>query len=173
VDENKESEDRKDVLIGRITGAEVVARVERLVERAKTDRDYVLSTIREEQQRVTNLIEFGSACEFFLVNEPKMDAKAVDKWLVQPHVRQMLTLISGECGVRFLDSTPASTYEEVLKSYPEVLGIEKIGPIVHPTRVALTGKTTGPGLFELMAILGPERIKQRIARALTYLPEGN
>jgi hypothetical protein len=44
--------------------------------------------------------------------------------------------------------------------------MEKLGPIVHPTRVAMSGKTYGPGLFELMAVLGPERVRARAARVL-------
>ena len=44
-------------------------------------------------------------------------------------------------------------------------GLEKLGPAVHPTRVALTGKTAGPGLFELMEVLGPDRMIQRLQRA--------
>ena len=56
--------------------------------------------------------------------------------------------------------------EMFLRSCGEKLGLEKLGPIVHPVRVALTGKTTGPGLFELMSHLGPERMKRRLARAL-------
>jgi len=40
--------------------------------------------------------------------------------------------------------------------------------IVHPTRVALTGKTVGPGLFELMAVLGRERVLQRLDQAIAW-----
>jgi glutamyl-tRNA synthetase len=37
--------------------------------------------------------------------------------------------------------------------------------LIHPARVALTGKTTGPGLFELTEILGRERAVVRLRRA--------
>jgi hypothetical protein len=37
--------------------------------------------------------------------------------------------------------------------------------------VALTGKTVGPGLFELMSVLGPVRMVQRLERAKRMLPE--
>ncbi|MCH7945108.1 MAG: hypothetical protein IIC73_03720, partial [Armatimonadetes bacterium] len=52
----------------------------------------------------------------------------------------------------------------------ESAGIEKFGHVVHPTRVALTGKTVGPGLFELMALLGPARITKRVERGKGLLP---
>jgi glutamyl-tRNA synthetase len=41
--------------------------------------------------------------------------------------------------------------------------------IVHPTRVALTGKTVGPGLFELMALLGKDRVNRRLEAAVEYV----
>jgi len=43
----------------------------------------------------------------------------------------------------------------------------KIGPIIHPVRVALTGQSIGLGLFDALAILGKERCLRRIERAMT------
>ena len=45
-------------------------------------------------------------------------------------------------------------------------GFDKLGPVVHPLRVALTGRTVGPGLFELMALLGADRIAHRADAAM-------
>ena len=95
-----------------------------------------------------------------------MDQKAVDKWFGQDHVRELLEHIKATCGCKQLT---VEDYKENLTQFQTSHGFEKLGPIVHPTRVALTGKTAGPGLFELMAVLGPERISQRIDRALTFL----
>ncbi|HCE00210.1 MAG TPA: glutamate--tRNA ligase, partial [Armatimonadetes bacterium] len=63
--------------------------------------------------------------------------------------------------------------EALLRQYAERAGFEKLGPVVHPTRVALTGKTAGPGLFELMAVLGPERMAPRLRRALEIARSGS
>ena len=41
----------------------------------------------------------------------------------------------------------------------------KAGDLVHPVRVALTGKTIGPGLFETMTVLGQEKTVQRLQEA--------
>ena len=40
--------------------------------------------------------------------------------------------------------------------------------LIHPARVALTGKTTGPGLFELTEVLGRDRAVERLRRAAAY-----
>jgi glutamyl/glutaminyl-tRNA synthetase len=36
--------------------------------------------------------------------------------------------------------------------------------LIHPVRVALTGKTIGPGLFEVIYYLGRERVRERLAK---------
>ena len=46
----------------------------------------------------------------------------------------------------------------------------KTGVLVHPTRVACCGKTAGPSLYHLMAILGKEKVFERIDKALHKMP---
>ena len=41
--------------------------------------------------------------------------------------------------------------------------------VIHPLRVALTGKTVGPGLFELIEVLGKERVLARLDRAIALI----
>lgn len=138
-----------------------------LAKAAKEDELLVAEAITLEQERVTTLAEFGEACEFFLVEQPEMDSKAVEKWFGQAHVEPLLKALK-----EFLigkDNVSVEDCEVFLRGQMEALGQEKLGPIVHPTRVALTGKTVGPGLFELMSVLGPARMISRIDRALGML----
>ena len=59
----------------------------------------------------------------------------------------------------------AQKLETLFQSLAEELGI-KWGLLIHPTRVALSGRTYGPGLFEMMELLGKEKCLER----LTHLP---
>ncbi len=138
-------------------------RICRLRDAAIADRDYVLDCLKLVQERVTTLADLGEACEFFLVEEPPMDEKSREKWLTQPHVPELFSAL-----VESLDEeTPTvESCEAFVRRYAEEHGFEKLGPIVHPIRVALTGKTSGPGLFELMAVLGAARMRSRIERAV-------
>lgn len=128
------------------------------------DRSYLLEAVKLEQERVQTLADFGEALEFFLVDVPVMDAKAEAKWLTQGHVPALLeTLLGRSEAVPTTLEAAAAFWDETLRSFQTEQGFEKLGPVVHPTRVVLTGKTFGPGLFELMAVLGPERIRRRVA----------
>ncbi len=143
-----------------VVGRDILAQLDRI---PQGEREYVIAAIREEQARVQILSEFGEALEFFLVDEPPMDSKATAKWLEVPHVQELLSFLLSK-----LDETAVShdAYEALLKGWAAEHGMEKLGPVVHPVRVALTGKTKGPGLYELMAILGPDRMRTRLERAL-------
>ena len=120
-----------------------------------------------EQERVLTLSEFASATAFFLEDEPPMDEKAVHKWFGQPHVGELFDYLIS----RYSESETASVEwnESLIRRFAEDHKFEKLGPVVHPVRVALTGKTVGPGLFELMSVLGPSRMVKRLKRAKSML----
>ena len=63
-----------------------------------------------------------------------------------------------------------ATLEDAMRTFVETEGI-KIGQIVHPVRVAVTGKAVGFGLFDGLAILGRDACVARIDRALKRLAE--
>ena len=60
---------------------------------------------------------------------------------------------------------PAAT-EAALRQVAEVRGL-KAGPLIHAVRVAMTGKAVSPGLFEVLALLGRDRVRARLARAVS------
>ena len=131
-----------------------------LGEHLESEPDYAISAIRLEQERVLRLSEFGEACSFFFEDPVTMDLYASKKWLAQAYVHDLFNKI--------LEKLPnqrnltESDCEDAIKEIASELGFEKLGPVVHPTRVALTGRTFGPGLWELMTVLGYKRIERRL-----------
>jgi glutamyl-tRNA synthetase len=59
----------------------------------------------------------------------------------------------------------AHALEELMRRFVEAEAI-KMGEIVHSVRVAVTGKSVGPGLFDCLELLGRQRCLQRIEQAL-------
>ena len=55
-----------------------------------------------------------------------------------------------------------------MKSTATQLGL-KVGALVHPTRLAVTGSNAGPSLYHLLEILGKEKVLERIDHALAIL----
>ena len=62
----------------------------------------------------------------------------------------------------------ADTIQATFKATALELGV-KVGKLVHPVRLACTGKTKGPSLYDLMAILGQKRVLKEIDRALEQM----
>lgn len=61
----------------------------------------------------------------------------------------------------------AATLEATLKETAVKLG-NKTGELVHPARVAASGRSVGPGLYEMLEILGKERTLARFERGIQY-----
>jgi glutamyl-tRNA synthetase len=61
----------------------------------------------------------------------------------------------------------AADIEATLKATAKELGV-KAGALVHPTRLACTGKQIGPSLYHLMEALGKDRTLARLGRALAH-----
>jgi glutamyl-tRNA synthetase len=67
-----------------------------------------------------------------------------------------------------LSKFDANTLNDTLKAVAAALGIT-VGVLVHPTRIAATGRTVGPSLYHLLEVLGKERVLQRLDRALARM----
>ena len=44
-----------------------------------------------------------------------------------------------------------------------------LGKVIHPTRLALTGRTVSPGMFDVMVLLGKEKTLERMHKAIEYI----
>ena len=102
--------------------------------------------------------------EFFL-NDDQLayDASAFDKHLRQGDGAALLARFRDRLAVAELFDAP--TLESLMQEFVAQQQI-KIGQIIHPVRVAVTGKSIGLGLFDTLAILGQERCLRRIEWAL-------
>jgi glutamyl-tRNA synthetase len=103
--------------------------------------------------------------DFYSLDEQlTYDAAALEKRVAKPPAAcELLASFSKELGT--VEPYDAPTLEKMLHAFVEERGL-KIGDVVHAVRVAVTGKAVGFGLFETLAILGRERCRRRIARAL-------
>jgi len=130
------------------------------------DRAYVQRVVEVLGDRIKVGQDVVSAGAFFFVDDVEYDPAAVDQYLRDPAALDVLARLRERLAAGpELDRVAA---EKVVRELAGVLGVHSRA-IIHPARVALTGRTTGPGLFELMALLGKDRMVRRLDRALTLL----
>jgi glutamyl-tRNA synthetase len=117
------------------------------------------------QPRSKTLTEMAAAARFYFLDEPEMDQKAVAKFLT-PEVRDMLnqTADALEAVPEFTQPALEAVFKKIMEDYH--LGF---GKIAQPLRVAVTGTTVSPGIFEMLLVLGKDRTIQRIRLAATRI----
>ncbi|HEY2774380.1 MAG TPA: glutamate--tRNA ligase [Candidatus Binatia bacterium] len=113
------------------------------------------------RERARTLAELSAALGPVVRASVEYDAAAVAKFLGAPE-RARLRELAGELGT--LEPWDAASIENELRAYCEGEGI-KLGGIAQPLRVALTGGTASPGIFELCDVLGRDRVLARIRSA--------
>jgi len=99
----------------------------------------------------------------FLVDLPPLDEAAVQQRLAKPGAGDLLRRFAAALGS--VEPFEPAEIEQALKRVVEEAGV-KVGDLVHAVRVAVTGKTVGPGLYDCLAILGRQPSLARIERAL-------
>ena len=79
--------------------------------------------------------------------------------LLTPEARALLDKVSEDLGQA--EPWTAETTEQAVRAFAERKGI-KLGAVAQPVRAALTGRTTSPGIFEVLAVLGKDESLGRL-----------
>jgi glutamyl-tRNA synthetase len=123
----------------------------------------MLATLRERAKTLVELVDFA---KFYLSDEIATDAKAAAKFL-KPEIKEQLATLATELDSLdgdFSETSVQSAFERVLGRY----GM-KLGQLAQPVRVALTGGTVSPGIYEVIAVLGRERTVSRLRGAIAKI----
>lgn len=132
----------------------------------KPDNDTSLDLAVETlQPRAKTLVEMAESIEFYFKENVEFEEKAAKKFL-KPAILDPLKK-TGEL-IEALDSFTEKNLEEIFKTIMEENDL-KFGKIAQPVRVALTGTTVSPGIFEMILALGKEKTAQRIKKAVQYI----
>ncbi|HEU4895756.1 MAG TPA: glutamate--tRNA ligase [Acidimicrobiia bacterium] len=118
------------------------------------------------QERTKLLPEAGEQVTFLFEDFANFDEASWEKVMTKEGVRDVLD--AGASALRDLDSWDAGSVETALRAVPENLGIGA-GKVFQPLRVAVTGSSVSPPLFESIGALGRDRTLQRIERARNEL----
>jgi len=127
--------------------------------------DYLAKAIRTLQPRVHTLVELAEAMKFYMVESVDYDPSAAKKFLTESMRAPFARLIVVLEGLETFDE---ANLERVFRQVVDEMGI-KLGKIAQPVRVALTGGTASPGLFEVIDALGRETVLKRLRQALDFM----
>ena len=126
---------------------------------------YVTAIVEAAADRIKVAGDILEYSDFFIPADQLIyDEKALEKRLIKPpEAVELLTDFRQDLAAT--ESFDANSLERLLRDFVDTRGI-KIGQVIHALRVAVTGKSVGFGMFEILEILGRERSLARIDRAL-------
>ncbi len=160
------------VYIRKLTTGELVKAVEPFLRRRPDPADrspdapdpaYLESVLALERERLKTLAEAPAAIAFFFEDPPVYDDAAVNKWLRRPDSVEQLSRILEAFSQLAEWNAPA--LEAAITNLAQAVGTKR-SEFIHPTRVACTGRTVGPSLFDSLAVLGRDRVLGRLKYSL-------
>ncbi len=122
-------------------------------------RQQWLAAMPSLKERAKTLLDLIDGARFLLADRPiPLDEKAAA--LLTPDARMLLRDIGAE--LASVDPWTTEGTERAVRSFAETKGA-KLGTVAQPLRAALTGRTTSPGIFEVLEVLGKAESLARVA----------
>ncbi|MDB5656167.1 MAG: glutamate--tRNA ligase [Tardiphaga sp.] len=124
-----------------------------------TSRAQLLQAMPQLKERAKTLIELIDSSYFIFADRPlTMEPKAAA--LLTQETRALIGKLRD--ALEQVTDWTAATTEAATRAFAEANGL-KLGAVAQPLRVALTGKTTSPGIFDVLAVLGRQECLARLA----------
>jgi len=124
--------------------------------------EFLLSIIGAMKERVSFIKEFITNCQYFYTAPMEYEQKSIEKnWNSETpnHLRKIRNAFTS------LRNPIKEDFELELTNVATEFNIGK-GKLIHPLRLAISGISTGPGVFDIVTILGKEEVVKRIDTAL-------
>lgn len=148
-------------------GSEILKMLREEIEKSEYNNEdlsdeYLLEIIEAMRERVSFVNEYLSKSPYFFEDVTSYDESVISKRWKEETPQHMLALADA---YENMEGNAKEDFESVLRSTAESFGVGA-GKLIHPVRVATSGMGTGPGVFDLLYILGKEKVVSRIRKAV-------
>ena len=129
-----------------------------LARERRTWFESVIELLKPRARKLSHIVEMARP---FLEDEVEYDAKAVRKHLkpeILPHLSAWRERLES------IDPFDEPTIEAALRDLAEARDL-KAAKLIHATRVAVVGRAASPGLFDVLALVGRDRVLRRLSAA--------
>lgn len=124
--------------------------------------DYLLQVISAMKERVSFIREYLTKSPYFFAAPVEYDRSSVEKNWKEETALQMQKLNEA---FSLIKNPVNEEFESALSKIAEELNIGK-GKLIHPLRLAVSGMSSGPGVFDILSIIGKEETLRRIESAI-------
>jgi len=121
-------------------------------------RTQLLQAMPSLKERAKTLIELIDGAYFIFADRPlEIEPKALA--VLTPENRELIGRLRQ--ALEAVEPWTAETTEAAMRAFAETNGL-KLGAVAQPLRAALTGRTTSPGIFDVLAVLGRQQCLARL-----------
>jgi len=123
----------------------------------------IIICLQDRMERLTQIVELS---DFFFVDEVKYDKESVEEYLKTADAKNILCKLKER--LEALEPFEKSKIEEVFRTLAKDLNV-KAGEVIHPARVALTGRSDSPPMFDVVELLGKENTIGRLGKTIEMI----
>jgi glutamyl-tRNA synthetase len=129
------------------------------------DKEKLIKAVNTLKARSKTLVELAENALFYFRDDVTYEEKG-DKKFLKPNVLGLLEDLG-----KVLQKTPEFNQAGLENTFVKFLEEKeiKLGKVAQPLRMALTGKTVSPGIFEVMVVLGKETVLKRLSNAISHI----
>ncbi|MDR2850021.1 MAG: glutamate--tRNA ligase [Verrucomicrobiota bacterium] len=131
------------------------------------DSANLAGVLAQMQIRTKFYSELPASCAYFFTEDYAFDPKGVEKRLKPEGAPALLDAVADAFAA--LPEFTETAAHDALNAMAAAQGLAGLGALVHPVRVAVSGLTEGPGLFEMLALLGRDTVCARLRRVARRL----
>jgi glutamyl-tRNA synthetase len=126
------------------------------------DMEWLSKAILTLRERAKTLGELAASLRYYIAEDVEYNEKAKAKFL---HDKSLPLLIELKERITVLAEFSVAEIERIFREITERHGI-KLGNLAQPVRVAVTGGTESPGIFEVLEVMGKEKTMRRLEKAI-------
>jgi glutamyl-tRNA synthetase len=128
-----------------------------------SDHDYLRAVLAIVKEKIKLLSDVPEWTRYFFSEQYEFDPEAVEKVFGKPEAAERLIALRDEFAK--IENWNVEKIESTLKTLAQKLGC-KTGDLVHPARVAVSGRSVGPSLYHMLEVMGKKRVLARFDRAI-------
>jgi glutamyl-tRNA synthetase len=129
-------------------------------------REWYVNAVVLYRERAKTMVELAENLDCFFTEDVEYDPAGVKKHFKPEVLKDAIPEL-----VKRTTETEAFTVENleaIVRQYAEELGISA-AKLIHPIRLAITGKTGSPPIFDVMVMAGKDLMKRRLQKAADYI----
>lgn len=126
----------------------------------------VIGALKERVRRIGDFVQLGG---YFFQFGYRYDEAAAGKHF-NTESAELLERLVGK--VEAFGDLTLENSEQAITETAEEAGVKK-AKVIHPTRLAISGMPAGPGLYDIMALLGRTAVLERLRKAIEYIKATN